>query len=323
MLHVLPHRGGGAETYIDILEGIDGFSHARVALSVGRSPRAGAASIGARYPLVARRVLGADVVHVHGDTATMIALPLLALRPAVWTTHGLHLLRRVDGRVLALSSRLLRRAIATTGRTICTSQASTTSCWHSALRGPPSACRSCCNGIDITARHEQPSSARRRAPRSASSPMQLAVLFLGELDVRKRPLDAIDAVELARDAGAPVVLLVAGDGPQRDAVERARVGRRAPARTRPRRRAAARRGRRARDAVRARGDVVRGARGDGRGLALVVSDGVGNPEAVGDAGLVLPLGDVRALAGALAALAGDREELARLGAAARARVTTS
>ena len=38
----------------------------------------------------------------------------------------------------------------------------------------------------------------------------------------------------------------------------------------------------------------------GRGLPVVVSDGAGNPEAVGDAGIVVPLGDVSALAAALA-----------------------
>jgi glycosyltransferase involved in cell wall biosynthesis len=56
------------------------------------------------------------------------------------------------------------------------------------------------------------------------------------------------------------------------------------------------------------------------GVATVVSDGPGNPEAVGDAGVVVPVGDVEAWTGALARLAADPEERARLGAAARARV---
>ena len=58
----------------------------------------------------------------------------------------------------------------------------------------------------------------------------------------------------------------------------------------------------------------------GHGLAMVVADGAGNPEAVGDAGLVLPAGDERAFADALARLAADAALRASLGAAARARV---
>jgi len=55
------------------------------------------------------------------------------------------------------------------------------------------------------------------------------------------------------------------------------------------------------------------------GLAMVVSDGPGNPEAVGDAGVVVAAGDVTALAAALAGLARDPAGRARLGAAARER----
>jgi glycosyltransferase involved in cell wall biosynthesis len=58
----------------------------------------------------------------------------------------------------------------------------------------------------------------------------------------------------------------------------------------------------------------------GHGLAMVVADGAGNPEAVGDAGLVLPAGDEHAFADTLAALAADPALRASLGAAARARV---
>jgi glycosyltransferase involved in cell wall biosynthesis len=56
------------------------------------------------------------------------------------------------------------------------------------------------------------------------------------------------------------------------------------------------------------------------GLATIVSDGPGNPEAVGDAGVVAPVGDVEAWTQALLRLTADPDERARLGAAARARV---
>jgi glycosyltransferase involved in cell wall biosynthesis len=55
------------------------------------------------------------------------------------------------------------------------------------------------------------------------------------------------------------------------------------------------------------------------GLPLVVADGSGNAETIGEAGLVYPFGDSQALAAALARLASDPAERARLGEAARAR----
>jgi len=340
--------------YIDLLEGIDGYEHERVALSMGRSPAAGLASIAARYPLVARRAVAADVVHAHGDAATAIALALLVRRPSVWTTHGLHLVRRASGPLLAATQSALRRAIANTARTICTSQAecdelaallrrrggapvaaSGGETPGSLLRSPGDApvvvagrwhCAPACdrlvvvrNGIEVPV---APTDELRAAVRAELDIVrgELAVLFAGELEERKRPLDAVCAVERARSEGAPVVLLVAGDGPQAEAVRR-----------------------RAGEAVRPLGyrtDVSRLlAAADvlvmpsereglsfavleamGSGLALVVSDGPGNPEAIGDAGIVVGVGDVEGLARALADLAGDPPRLGRLGAAARRRV---
>ena len=51
----------------------------------------------------------------------------------------------------------------------------------------------------------------------------------------------------------------------------------------------------------------------GSGLAIVVSDGPGNPEAIGDAGIVVAVGDVEALAATLGELARDPAQLRRLG----------
>ena len=56
----------------------------------------------------------------------------------------------------------------------------------------------------------------------------VAGLYLGQLEPRKRPLDAVAAAELAAARGAPLVLLVAGDGPLAGA-----VGARAGAAVRP------------------------------------------------------------------------------------------
>jgi len=58
------------------------------------------------------------------------------------------------------------------------------------------------------------------------------------------------------------------------------------------------------------------------GLAIVVADGPGNPEAIGEAGIVVAAGDVGALANALRTLARDGPQRIRLGRAARARAQT-
>jgi glycosyltransferase involved in cell wall biosynthesis len=143
-------------------------------------------------------------------------------------------------------------------------------------------------------------------------------LYLGQLEPRKRPLEAVAAAERAA-AAAPLVLLVAGDGPLAEEV----AGHAGPA-------VRALGFRRDPERLLAAADIlVMPSEREGlslavleamaAGLAPVVSDGPGNPEAVGDAGVVVPVGDVAALASALERLAGDPEERTRLGAAARAR----
>ncbi len=55
------------------------------------------------------------------------------------------------------------------------------------------------------------------------------------------------------------------------------------------------------------------------GKAALVSDGPGNPDALGEAGLVFPVGDVAAMADGLGRLAGDEHLRASLGKAAASR----
>lgn len=331
ILHVLPHRGGGGETYIDLLEG-DGarggtpgagsFAHARLALSAGRTPTQAAASLPARFPSIARSARRADLVHVHGDTAALLALGLLRGRPSVVTTHGLHLLRRVTGPTRATVVAGLRAAARAADRVICTSHAERDEL--AALLDDRGAARLVVvhNGIELPPEVDPHQRAAARAELGLED-AEVAALFLGELHERKAPLDAVAAAQSVRARGAPLVLLVAGDGPQAAAVRE-----RAGAAVRP---------------LGFRDDVGRLlAAADllvmpsvreglsfavleamGRGLAMVVSDGPGNPEAVGAAGVVVPVGDRAALAGALTRLATDHDERARLGAAARDRVRTT
>ena len=322
VLHVLPHRGGGGETYIDLLESSRTFSHRRVALSTGRTPAQAAASLPARFLSVTRAARRADLIHVHGDTAALLALPLLRGRPSVVTTHGLHLLRRVAGPLRTVVVAGLRAAAVAADRVICTSHAERDEL--AALLPPDAAGRLVVvhNGIDLRPEVDPAQRAAARAELDLED-TEVAALFLGELHERKAPLDAVAAAEAARSRGAPLVLLVAGDGPQAAAV-RDRAG--PPVRPLgfradvPRLLAAA-------DLM-----VMPSAREGlsfavleamGRGLAMVVSDGPGNPEAVGDAGVVVPVGDRAAFAEALTRLATDDDERTRLGEAARERVRTT
>jgi glycosyltransferase involved in cell wall biosynthesis len=316
VLHVLPHRGGGAETYLDVLAGAPGLRHQRVALSAARTPLRSGPSIAVRWPGVARRAVRADVVHAHGDVAAMLALPLLRARPSVWTTHGLHLLRRADGPAGRVARAGIRAVVGATSVTLCCSEAErdelaalVPAARHDRLVVVP-------NGIALPPPPEPGLRAAVRAELELADG-DVAALFLGQLEERKDPLTAVRA---AAAAGAPLVLVVAGDGPLLEPV-RAAAGsavRVLGFRSDPERLLAA-----------ADLFVLPSLREGisfavleamGRGLAMVVSDGPGNPEAVGRAGIVLPTGDVDAFAAALTELARDANMRTALGAAARERV---
>ncbi|MEJ7893776.1 MAG: glycosyltransferase family 4 protein [Solirubrobacteraceae bacterium] len=279
VLHVLPHRGGGAETYLDLLQRLDGVDHMRMPLSSARSPLAAAPSIARSWPEIARTARSADVVHAHGDVAAVLALPL---RPLVWTTHGLHLLRRAPWFRPAV-----RAAVARAQVTLCCSRAE-----HDELAAfaPADRLRIVPNGVDVLP-------ARTREWGGVA-------LYVGELTERKDPLTAARAA-----CAAGMTLLVAGDGPLREAVAAegaemlGHVDDVAP--------------------LLDRADVfVMPSHREGisfavleamaRGLAMVVSPA--SAEAVGDAGLIAPAGDVAAFAAAL------RAATPAHGAAARERV---
>src|SRR5581483_9092975 len=91
VIHVLPHPGGGGERYVDSLDGMGGYRFERVFLG----DRPAAAAVARGLPASIRSLVRAvDLVHVHGEVAAGLCLPLAALRPSVATLHGLNLLRR-------------------------------------------------------------------------------------------------------------------------------------------------------------------------------------------------------------------------------------
>jgi glycosyltransferase involved in cell wall biosynthesis len=318
VLHILPHAGGGAETFIDVLEGLDGYEHRRVALSSGRSPAQAAISIPRRWPAIARLAARADVVHGHGDVGGMLSIPLLRGRPSVWSSHGLHLVRRVSGVRRRAVERGLAAVVGSAARSVTCSRAEFDEL--TAFVGAAGERVTCIhNGLPIGPLPDPAARDRARAALGLADG-DVAALYLGQLEERKDPLTAVRAAERVRERGAPLMLLVAGEGPLEGEI-RAHAGdgvrplgfrRDAPA-------------------LLAAADVLLmpSAREGisysileamAAGLPAIVSDGPGNPEAVGDAGLVHRLGDADDLAEKLTRLASDPGERRRLGAAARVRV---
>ena len=152
------------------------------------------------------------------------------------------------------------------------------------------------------------------------APDEVAALYLGELGSHKDPLTAVRAAVDVRRRGTRFVLLVAGAGDLMPQIER-HAG--------PALRILGFR----RDAERlmAAADIfTMPSRREAHSFALieamahrlpaVVSNGVGNPQTVGAAGVVAPAGSVSAFSDALAALASNPEERERLGRLARRRV---
>jgi glycosyltransferase involved in cell wall biosynthesis len=316
VLHILPHPGGGAETYIDFLEGLPDYEHERLPLSLRRQPLRALPSLSTRRRPVTRAARAADLIHIHGDTSAVLA-PHPRGTPIVWTTHGLHLLRRTTGLSRRVVLRELRGVVRSSATTICSSQLE-----HDELArlvDRPDRLRTIVAGVPEQPHNEDAAAIRTELGIGGETTV---ALFAGELEERKDPLGAVEAVLAARRSGGDLVLLVAGDGSLLPQV-RAAAG----------------------DGVHVLGfrhdlgrlmeaaDVfVLPSTREGLSLALleamnhslvpVVAAGAGNPEAVGDAGIVVDPGDVEALAAALEDLAREPEERARLGAAARQRQLT-
>jgi glycosyltransferase involved in cell wall biosynthesis len=321
VLHVLPHRGGGAETYIDLLEGLEGYRHRREPLSVTRSRLAGIPSVLARRRQIARLAAEADLVHLHGDMAAMLAAPSLRGRPLVITSHGLHRLRRSRGAGGVVVKRRLRRAVAASARTICIARderedlaAALPAALHERLVVVP-------NGVPLPSPRSAEERTRARRELELGEDM-VAVLFAGRLERRKDPLGAVAAVQAARECGDELVLLIAGEGPLEEEV-RARasaavlpLGHREDL-----------------EPLFAAADLfLLPSHREGmsfalleamaHGLAPVVADGTGNVETVGEAGAVFAAGDLEAMSARLTELAADPGLRSRLAAAARERVRT-
>jgi len=311
VLHVLPHPGGGGETYVDVLSTMPGYRFTRVYVAPSRS--AGLRQLPSGIVEVSRRARAHDLLHVHGEVAGGLFLPLLAARPSVVTLHGLHLLRRLTGLRRKGAALNLGAVVRAADRTICVSKAEYAEL--SAVVGPVAARRALVvhNGVRLPspASDVERAEVREELGLAESEPVGI---WVGSLDERRDPLTAVRAAERA-----PVVLLVVGDGPLRSQVERiAQVSTRV---------------------LGQRGDVSRllaaadffvlASRREGlsfalveamaHGLPAVVTDVAENIEAVDGAGITVPSGDEDAVVDAFRRLVENDAERAALGEQARRR----
>jgi glycosyltransferase involved in cell wall biosynthesis len=315
VLHVLPHAGGGGDTYVDVLGEMPGYRMRRIYVAPKRKPGVGEVAAG-MIDLV-RRLRDYDIVHVHGEATAGLFLPVIAARPSVVTLHGLHLLRRVDGlrhRAAALNLHAVVRAAA---RTVCVSHAEraqlATALGDAALRRVTVIH----NGVRPVGRPNVAERASVRRELGVGEDQPLAI-WVGSLDERRDPFVVVDAAVLTSTA-----LVIVGEGPLRREVEKAArppvhvMGQRDDV---PRLLAAA-------DFF-----VLMSAREGlsfalleamAHGLPPVVADVAENTEAVGGAGIAVPYADEAALVAAFRRLGSDATERAELGERARQRVAAS
>jgi glycosyltransferase involved in cell wall biosynthesis len=274
--------------------------------------------------LAARLAACADLVHAHlGEDLAMAPLALAAARarrvPLVLTLHMsvAHTLRPVDARTRAL------RAAGRPVERLATRRAEAVVALTERVRRLLVA-----DGVDAARVHVVPSGVAALPERVADGDPwpglgRPRALFVGRLAAQKGVSLLVDAAARLATPGAQLVLV--GDGPQRSALER-QVRR---ARLQDRVTFAGFVPRRALSGVLGHADVlVLPSRyeelgsvlleGMQAGLPIVASAVGGIPEALGDAGVLVPAGNVGALADAIDAVLGDPARAARLGQLARA-----
>jgi glycosyltransferase involved in cell wall biosynthesis len=319
LLHILPHSGGGGEVLVESLEGL-AYNHERVWLSDSPLPLHAVRSLVATWPRVARMVDRCDVIHVVGDATALLVLPLLRHRPAVVSTCGLSLLRRTRG---GRGGRLVRMGMQSVAgrasRIACSSRPEQRELAE--LVDPVVADKLMVvpNGIDLPPLPDPLVRPEVRAEFGLAQD-EVAALFLGELGWHKDPLTAVRAAVDVRQRGTRFVLLVAGAGDLMPEIERhagpalrilgfrrdaERLMAAADIFTLPSRREA---------------HSFALLEAMAHGLPAVVSNGVGNPQTVGAAGVVAQAGSVSAFSDALTELARNPRERERLGRLARRRV---
>ena len=321
VLHVLPHPGGGGETYFDALERMGGYRFDRRSITSGPTVRRADRILPAAFG-ISRDARAYDLVHVQGEVGALLCLPALAMRPSLLTPNGLNLLRRTSGLQERAARLNLRTIVRAADRTICVSEAERDELVEivgSSLAGRLVVIH---NGVPFG--YDVAPDARRdvRASLGIGESAVVAVCA-GDLEPLKDPFTAARAA-LSVAPELDLVMCFAGDGTLRADLDRLATGEGGRAlRVLGRRNDMER--------VYAAADIVVLAsireglpfavlEGMARGLAPIVSAVPGSMEAVGDAGIVVGCGDVPGFAAALGRLAADEVERRARGAAARERV---
>ena len=312
VLHVLPHAGGGGDTYVAVLEEMPGYRLRRVHITAQR--KAPPRQVAAGLADIARDLRGHDLLHVHGEATAALFLPLLVARPSVVTLHGLHLLRRASGARGRAAELNLHAVVRAASRTICVSNAERDALAEVVGDAAFRRVAVVHNGVRVAA---PATDAERAAVRAelGLDPAEPLAIWVGSLDERRDPVVAVRA---ALATNTP--LLFAGDGPLRAETERAArppvhvLGQRDDV---PRLLAAA-------DffvLVSQREGLSFGLlEAMAHGLPTIVANVPENLEAIGDSGVAVPYADEAALRAAFDRLARDDRERRDLGERARRRV---
>jgi glycosyltransferase involved in cell wall biosynthesis len=313
VLHVLPHAGGGGDTYVDVLAPMPGYHSTRVHLAPARKP--GLSGVGRGLVELARRIRGHDLIHVHGEGAAALLLPFIALNCSVVTLHGLHLLRRATGALRTAATLNVRTLLRAADRTICVSaaeQAVLADAAGTVLTKRKSTVVH--NGTRVPASTTPAERERARAELGLSDSETVGI-WVGSLDERRDPLSVVRAAEATE-----TTLLIVGEGHLRGDVQRAAgahvriLGQRDDV---PRLLGAA--------------DVfVLMSQREGlsfalleamaHGLPSIVADIPENVEAAGGSSIFVPYGDTEAVARAFQRMAKDAAARSRMAERARRRV---
>ncbi|KIQ65906.1 glycosyltransferase [Kitasatospora griseola] len=313
-------------------EGTDrryGFSAAGARLhTVDITPTSGARSDAVAIGELRRAFTGADIVHAHGLRAGLLAD--LALRtagrfpgirpetPLVVTSHHALLATGLERRLQRLMERRVVRAAdlvlgASSDLVARARELGATDARLGPVAAPP-----------------MPPAALDRAAARAALPGgddgRPVVLAIGRLVAQKCFALLLDAVpHFAAPGGSMPHVLLAGDGPERQALAERVRAERLPVEVLGHRDDIA-------ELLAAADLVVLSSRWEARSLVAqeamragvpVVATAVGGvPELVGDAAVLVPFADPRALGGAVRELLGDEQRRAELAAAGRAQART-
>jgi glycosyltransferase involved in cell wall biosynthesis len=275
-----------------------------------------------------------QIVHTHTAKAGFVGRAAAVISPGrrptiVHTFHG-HVLEGYFGRLRSGTYRWLERALARVSDCLIGVSQATVDDLVRLRVAPRDRFRVVPIGLDLD-RFMQPSRDAAAALREecGTEPGEVLVAFVGRLVPIKRVDLALRAVAGARERGAPVRLLVAGDGPCRAALEdlSRRLG--------------------IADAVRFAGYLPDSSAASGAAeIAILASDNEGTPVAlieagaagcpavatavggvpdvvVPGAGLLVPAGDHAGLADGLVRLAGDPATRAEMGTRAKRHVTST